>query len=97
MHDIKIIRKNPDFFQKKISERNIKVDLKNLLILDKQNRELILNKEKLEQEKKSISQKKDKNLFKKSKEISLEIDSLNKDQSNLKNKIRILSKLFCSL
>ena len=87
MHDIKLIRKNPDFFQKKISERNIKVDLKNLLILDKQNRELILNKEKLEQEKKSISQKKDKNLFKKSKEISLEIDSLNKDQSNLKNKI----------
>ena len=45
MHDIKLIRKNPDFFQKKISERNIKVDLKNLLILDKQNRELILNKE----------------------------------------------------
>ena len=87
MHDIKLIRKNPDFFQKKISERNIKVDLKNLLILDKQNRELILNKEKLEQEKKSISQKRDKNLFKKSKEISLEIDSLNKEQSNLKNKI----------
>ena len=58
MHDIKIVRKNPDFFIKKLSERNAKIDLKNLLDLDKKNRELIQNKEKLEQEKKTISQKK---------------------------------------
>ena len=58
MHDIKIIRKNPDFFVKKISERNTKIDIKKLLDLDKKNRELIQNKEKLEQEKKLISQKK---------------------------------------
>ena len=57
MHDIKIIRKNPDFFVKKISERNTKIDIKKLLDLDKKNRELIQNKEKLEQEKKLISQK----------------------------------------
>jgi len=42
MHDIKIIRKNPDFFAKKLSERNVKIDLKNLLDLDKKNRELFL-------------------------------------------------------
>ena len=34
MHDIKIIRKNPDLFLKKLSERNVKIDLKNLLNLD---------------------------------------------------------------
>ena len=52
MHEIKLIRKNPDYFVKKISERNAKVDLYQLLDLDKKNRVLIQNKEKLEQEKK---------------------------------------------
>ena len=47
MHDIKVIRKNPDIFLKKLSERNAKVDIKSLLDLDKKNRELIQNKEKL--------------------------------------------------
>ena len=54
MHDIKIIRKNPDIFLKKLSERNAKIDIKSLLDLDKKNRELIQNKEKLEQEKKIV-------------------------------------------
>jgi len=45
MHDIKIIRKNLEFFLKKLSDRNIKIDLKNLLILDEQNRNLIQKKE----------------------------------------------------
>ena len=67
MHDIMIIRNNPDFFVKKIAERNTKIDIKKLLDLDKKNRELIQNKEKLEQEKKLISQKKDKSQFEKSK------------------------------
>ena len=49
MHDIKIIRKNPDFFKKKISERNTDIDFNKLLDLYKNNRELIQNKEKLEQ------------------------------------------------
>ena len=46
MHDIKIIRKNSEFFLKKLSDRNIKIDLKNLLKLDEQNRNLIQKKEK---------------------------------------------------
>ena len=34
MHDIKVIRKSPDVFLKKISERNSKIDIKSLLDLD---------------------------------------------------------------
>ena len=94
MHDIKIIRKNPDFFSKKLSERNTKVDLKSLLGLDKKHRELIQDKEKLEQEKKFISQKKDESQFSKSKEISLKIDQLNKEQIKVKGQIEsVLSSL----
>ena len=70
MHDIKIIRTNPNLFKKKISERNADIDFNKLIDLDKNNRELIQNKEKLEQEKKIISQKKDKTQFEKSKELS---------------------------
>ena len=87
MHDIKSIRKNPDFYIKKFVERNTNIDIKKLLDLDKKNRDLIQKKEKFEQEKKTISQKKDESLFKKSKEISLEIDKLSKDQLTVKAEI----------
>ena len=41
MHDIKLIRKDPDFFHKKISERNFKIDLKELsLFLETQKPEI---------------------------------------------------------
>ena len=69
MHNIKLIRKDKDFFLKKLSQRNIDISLETLLNLDIKNRELIKNKEKFEQEKKIISKKKDKSLFAKSKEI----------------------------
>ena len=97
MHDIKLIRKNPDFFSKKLVERNSKIDLKNLLDLDKKNRKLIQNKEKLEQEKKIISQKQDKSLFKRSKEMSLEIDNLSKNQIKIRNEIESLLALLPNL
>ena len=87
MLDIKKIRKDSNFFSKKLSERNIKVDLNNLISLDKLNRELIQKKEKFEQEKKIISQKKDKSQYQKSKEISSEIEKLSKEQIKLKDKI----------
>tara|TARA_B100000029_G_scaffold379548_1_gene374379 strand:- start:1638 stop:2891 length:1254 start_codon:yes stop_codon:yes gene_type:complete len=94
MHDIKLIRKNFNHFSKKISERGVKANLNDLLDFDKKNRDLIQIKEKLEQEKKIISQKKDKELFKRSKEISVEIDKVNKDQIKIKDKIDfILSSL----
>ena len=62
MHDLKSIRKNPDYYIKKFSERNVNIDIKKLLDLDIENRKLIQSKEKYEQEKKIISQKKDKSL-----------------------------------
>ena len=70
MHDIKEIRKNIETFSKNLLNRNSKVDLNLLITLDKKNRELIQKKEKLEQEKKIINQKKDSKLFNKSKEIN---------------------------
>jgi seryl-tRNA synthetase len=90
MHDIKNIRKDSDLFFKKISERNSKIDINIILNLDKENRELIQNKEKLEQEKKFISKKKDKNQFNRSKEISKEIEELEKVKEKIKNKIELL-------
>jgi len=87
MHDIKIIRKNSDFFSKKILQRNIKINFNHLLEIDEKNRKLIQNKESLEQEKKTISQKKDKSLFKRSKDISLEIDNLSKEHEKCKKEI----------
>ena len=94
MLDIKLIRKDPDFFIKKLSERNTEVNIKDLLNLDKKNRDLIQNREKFEQEKKVISQKKDKNLFNRSKEISLEIDQLITEQTKIEKQIySIISSL----
>ena len=94
MHDIKFIRKKLKLFQEKIYQRNNKTDLNNLLNLDKENRDLNIQKEKLEQEKKIISQKKDKTLFEKSKKISLEIQDVVKKQFLVKDNIeKIINSL----
>ena len=87
MHNIKLIRNDPDFFSKKLSHRNVNIDLKDILGLDKENRELIQTKEKLEQEKKIISKKQDKSQFVRSKKISVEIDKLDKKQNKINKKI----------
>ena len=94
MHNIKLIRKDPDFFFKKFSDRNTNVNLRSLLNLDKENRELIQSKEKLEQEKKIISKKQDKSQFSRSKEISKKIEEFDKSQIKIQNKIEsIVSSL----
>ena len=90
MHNIKLIRNNFEIFSKKISQRNININLNELLELDKKNRELIQNKEKLEQEKKIITKKKEKSQFSRSKEISKEIDKLSNKQSELQIKLESL-------
>ena len=87
MHNLKNIRENSALFKKKISDRNVKVNVDELLNLDKQNREIIQKREKLEQEKKQISKNKNKSLFEKSKKISEEIKLLEKNQINVINKI----------
>ena len=89
MHNIKFIRNEPDLFLKKLGHRNININLKNLLELDKKNRDLIKNKEKLEQEKKIISKKKDKSKFSRSKKISKTIEKIDKSQTKIKNEIEI--------
>ena len=94
MHSIKNIRKNPKDFLKQIKLRNVDLNIDNLLLIDKQNRELIQKKELLEQEKKKISKTKDESLFIKSKELTNEIIVLEKKQIESQNKIKsILSSL----
>jgi len=90
MYDIKLIRKDPDLFLQKLAHRNSNVNINNLLDLDKKNRELIQGKEKLEQEKKIISRKQDKNQFSRSKEISKEIEQFDKSQITVKKKIEVI-------
>ena len=88
MHNLKEIRDNPKLFKKKILERNVDLDLEELLDLDKKNREIIQKKEKLEQEKKIISKSQNKTQFKKSKEISIKIQSLESSQEKIQKKIQ---------
>ena len=45
MLDIKLIRKEPEFYLNKLKARNSNIDLNLLLDLDKKNRELIQKKE----------------------------------------------------
>ena len=87
MHNLKLIRENINQYKKKFQDRYLKVDFDNLIALDKENRELIQKKEKLEQEKKIISKQKDKKLFEKSKQISKNILSLEESQKKIKKKI----------
>ena len=90
MHNIKQIRKNPELYLKKLSDRNYNIKINDLLNLDKSNRNLIEKKEKLEQEKKIISQKKDAKLFSRSKDLSKEIETLNQEQNKINIKIETI-------
>ena len=94
MHNIKEIRKDLDFFKKKISERNNLTNFDSLITLDKDNRELIQQKEKKEQEKKLLSKSKDPANFEKSKNLSKEVEEIAKKQIILQSKIyKIISNI----
>ena len=94
MHNLKEIRKDFEAFKKALKKRSVNIDFDNLENLDKQNRELIHNKETLEQKKKDISKSKDKSLFEKSKEISLNIEKIINEQKLIKNNLeKILSNI----
>ena len=82
MHNVKDLRKNLEDYSKKIKDRNHDFDIDKFKKKDDLNRDLIGKKEKLEQEKKSLSKSKDKSNFEKSKKISKEILELTKSQSN---------------
>ena len=87
MHSIKDIRNNFEDFKNKIKDRNIESNLDDIVDLDKENRNLIQDKEKYEMEKKVISKSKDESLFEKSKEFSIKIDEISKKQKIVKDKL----------
>ena len=94
MHSLKEIRKDFDVFKKALEKRSVNIDFDKLRNLDLKNREFIQKKESLEKEKKDISRLKDKKLFTKSKEISLIIDKITKQQNEIKVDLnKILSNI----
>ena len=94
MHNIKDIRNDFENFKEKLKNRNIDISLDNIISLDEENRKLIQEKEKFEMEKKTISKSKDQSLFEKSKELSLKIEEINKNQIKLQRQITdILSSI----
>ncbi|MDB3982742.1 serine--tRNA ligase [Candidatus Pelagibacter sp.] len=84
MHNLKEIRKDFSNFEKSLEKRSLKIDFNDLQKLDEQNRDLIQKKEALEKEKKVISKSKDESLFKKSKEISSELEKVSDKQKKIK-------------
>jgi len=87
MHNLKELRKNLDNLKKKFSDRNVNFDINTFNKKDTLNRDLIVKKETLEQEKKSLSKSKDKSNFEKSKKISDELEDIIKKQSSSQNEI----------
>jgi len=94
MHNLKEIRKNFDDFKNLLEKRNVNIDFDYLKKLDEKNRDLIQKKENYEKEKKDISKLKDESLFKKSKEISSQLDLTSKEQNKIRNELdTILSSI----
>jgi seryl-tRNA synthetase len=94
MHNIKEIRNNIEAFKKALNNRFLDIDVKKILSLDENNRKYIQEREILEKEKKDISKSNDKTLFEKSKNISTEIQKINKLQLNVKEQLEaILSSI----
>ncbi len=84
MHNLKDIRKDFITFAESLKKRSLNINFTNLQKLDEQNRKLIQKKEALEKEKKDISKSKDENLFKKSKEISIDLEKVLENQKKIK-------------
>ena len=87
MHNIKEIRNNLEAFKEGMHKRFIKIDLNRILLLDENNRRYIQEREVFEKEKKDISKSKNKSLFEKSKNISIEIEKINKLQLIVKEEL----------
>ena len=94
MHNIKDIRNDLEAFKEALNKRFVNIDLNKILSLDENNRKHIQEREALEREKKDISKSKDKSLFEKSKNISKEIEKINKIQIDVKKELEtILSSI----
>ena len=94
MHNIKEIRNETEAFKEALDKRFLDIDVDKILSLDETNRKYIQQKESLEKEKKDISKSKDKTLFEKSKNISIEIEKINTLQTAVKEQLEtILSSI----
>jgi len=94
MHNIKEIRNDIEAFKKDLNKRFLDVDVDKILSLDEINRKYIQQKESLEKQKKDISKSKDKTLFEKSKNITVEIEKINNLQTTIKEQLEtILSSI----
>jgi len=87
MHNIKDIRNDIKAFKEALNKRFLDIDVDKILSLDEKNRKYIQKKEILEQEKKGISKTKDKSLFEKSRNVSIEIDKITLLQSIIKKEL----------
>ena len=87
MHNIKDVRNNLDFYKKKFLDRNFDFKAEIFKKLDDNNRYLINEKEKLEQEKKILSKSKEKSNFEKSKAISEKISKISDEQITAQKKL----------
>ena len=87
MHSIKEIRNDFEAFKEALKKRFIDIDVDKISSLDKNNRKYIQQREILEKEKKDISKSKDKKFFEKSKNISIEIEKINKLQIIVKEEL----------
>ncbi|MDC1279946.1 serine--tRNA ligase [Pelagibacteraceae bacterium] len=94
MHNIKDIRNDAKAFKEALDKRFLFIDINKILFLDETNRSYIQQRETLEKQKKDISKSKDKSLFEKSKNISVEIEKINKLETITKNELEsILSSI----
>ncbi len=87
MYNFKDIRNNFENFKKLLEKRNVNIDFDELKNLDEKNRNFIQQKESFENEKKIISKSKDEKQFKKSKEISNQLEIISAEQKKIKNKL----------
>jgi len=90
MHNIKEIRNDIEAFKEALDKRFLDIDIDKILSLDEINRKYIQQKESFEKEKKDISKSKDKTLFEKSKNITIEIEKINNLQTAVKKQLEVI-------
>jgi len=90
MHNIKEIRNDIEGFKEALDKRFLEIDVDKILSLDENNRKYIQQRETLEKEKKDISKSKDKTLFEKSKNISMQIEKINNLQVVVKEQLEVM-------
>jgi len=89
MLDIKFIRENPDIVKAAIKNRDLKLDIREVLDLDSERRKSLVEVEGLKAEKNTISKKgkPDKAIIDKMKGLSLKVDDLDKKVEEIDKKL----------